>query len=189
MVTDDLSKFGYRELKQAETLLHKLADSSVETYEGLKLNFNTHSGCVFLGNDGGQAFVIGGNETLCEFDTDDYGREIYADVNLKYGDKAQEMQKATLIRSELLEFEEVINDHNEYEVANALKELDKDAQQTIKALKHAVENINGYDEEITDNTVDELSNAFDCINLGNDIYKAKDEIQDAIQALKIELEC
>jgi len=49
IVTADLSHFGYRELKMAIELLEAYVDEPPDFLgEGLTLNFNTNSGCVFL---------------------------------------------------------------------------------------------------------------------------------------------
>ena len=55
VVTADLSYFGYRELKEAVELLNAYMDSEYEDVNflgaGLTLNFNTHSGNVFLSDE------------------------------------------------------------------------------------------------------------------------------------------
>lgn len=58
MNTNDLSKFGLREIKIASVLLQKYSDGEVTDrcrdyfgYSGVKLEFNTNSGIVYLVDD------------------------------------------------------------------------------------------------------------------------------------------
>ena len=46
--TQDLSKFGFRELKEAGKLLTKYCDDSSILGEGVAIEFNPNSGNVFL---------------------------------------------------------------------------------------------------------------------------------------------
>ena len=49
IVTADLSKFGFRELAEAARLLGEYAKDGAEFLgNGITLNFNTHSGYIFL---------------------------------------------------------------------------------------------------------------------------------------------
>lgn len=48
----DLSKFGYRELSEASILLKLYSEDCTEFLgDGLTLNFNPNSGCVFLSDE------------------------------------------------------------------------------------------------------------------------------------------
>lgn len=52
IVTTDLSRFGYRELKMAARLLAAYCESPPDFLgDGVTVMFNTHSGCVFLTDD------------------------------------------------------------------------------------------------------------------------------------------
>lgn len=52
VVTTDLSKFGYREIREAIELLEAYLENTKDILgDGLTLNFNTHSGCVFLSDE------------------------------------------------------------------------------------------------------------------------------------------
>ena len=49
IVTTDLAKFGYRELRQAAEILTAYVESPPDHMsDGIHLAFNSHSGCVFL---------------------------------------------------------------------------------------------------------------------------------------------
>ena len=49
IVTTDLSRFGYRELKMAASLLGAYCENPPDFLgDGVTVMFNTHSGCVFL---------------------------------------------------------------------------------------------------------------------------------------------
>lgn len=49
IVTSDLSRFGYRELKMAARLLAAFCDNPPDFLgDGVTVMFNMHSGCVFL---------------------------------------------------------------------------------------------------------------------------------------------
>ncbi|WP_375207525.1 hypothetical protein [Hyphococcus sp.] len=49
IVTTDLSRFGYRELKMAASLLAAYCESPPDFLgDGVTVMFNTRSGCVFL---------------------------------------------------------------------------------------------------------------------------------------------
>ena len=52
IVTNDLSKFGYRELAEAGELLKEYADKPADFLsDGLTINFNPNSGYVFLSDE------------------------------------------------------------------------------------------------------------------------------------------
>jgi hypothetical protein len=52
IVTADLSKFGYRELNIAGKLIQAYSEQPVDFLgNGLTINFNTHSGYVFLSDE------------------------------------------------------------------------------------------------------------------------------------------
>ena len=52
IVTADLSRFGYRELMIAGKLLHAYSEQPADFLgTGLTINFNTHSGYVFLSDE------------------------------------------------------------------------------------------------------------------------------------------
>lgn len=64
IVTCDLTAFGYREIDMAIELLKAYNDNkrSIDIGDGLKLCFNTHSGCVFLTDEDYRLYMIN-NET------------------------------------------------------------------------------------------------------------------------------
>lgn len=67
IVTTDLSRFGYRELKMAASLLAAYCESQPDFLsDGVTVMFNLHSGCVFLTDED---FNVGmmNDETLEQF--------------------------------------------------------------------------------------------------------------------------
>lgn len=68
IVTADLSRFGYQELVQARELLHYYLESGAPFLgRGLTLNFNTHSGCVFLCDEDYRVGMLDGEGNLREW--------------------------------------------------------------------------------------------------------------------------
>lgn len=82
IVTVDLSKFGWRELRLAEQLLKAWREQGLPNdfyYGDIKLGFNTHSGCVFLSNEDFQVAMMNG-DNLESFYTDfETGEEGFLD--------------------------------------------------------------------------------------------------------------
>ena len=59
IVTTDLSKYGFKELSEAGELLKTYADDGADFLgNGVTLNFNTHSGKVFLSDEDYNVGVI-----------------------------------------------------------------------------------------------------------------------------------
>lgn len=64
VITVDYSKFGYRELEIAGKLLALYAESGVDFLgDGLTVNFNTHSGYVFLSDEEFNVGILNDAET------------------------------------------------------------------------------------------------------------------------------
>lgn len=64
VITVDYSKFGYRELEIAGKLLALYAENGVDfLWNGLTVNFNVHSGCVFLSDEDLNVGVLNREET------------------------------------------------------------------------------------------------------------------------------
>lgn len=64
VITSDLSRFGWREKRQAARLLMAAAEQGLpeEFYDDeVTVYFNTHSGCVFLTNSEYQAAMLNGD--------------------------------------------------------------------------------------------------------------------------------
>lgn len=97
-VTNDLTKFGQRELAEAGKLLSVLKTCNDDTKflgDGVQVFFNTMSGCVFLSDEDCNVAVMEGHQlvdfiscpncgnegTLYEFDiTDDCCREFHKEM-------------------------------------------------------------------------------------------------------------
>lgn len=79
---NDFSKFGYRERKMAEQLLHTWNEKGLpeDFYEDeVSIIMNTHSGCVFLTNSDFQVAMMNGDR-LESFYTDfETGEEGFKD--------------------------------------------------------------------------------------------------------------
>jgi hypothetical protein len=61
IVTSDLSEFGYREIKMAAELLKAWVEDGLPSNfynDGVTLNFNKDSGCVFLSNSDYQVLML-----------------------------------------------------------------------------------------------------------------------------------
>ena len=72
IVTVNLTRFGYRELKIAEELLQAWREQGLPSdfYDDeVSINFNTYSGCVFLSNSDYQVAMLNGDR-LESFYTD-----------------------------------------------------------------------------------------------------------------------
>lgn len=65
IVTSDLSKFGYRELAIAGKLLSLYAEGkrTADLGDKVTVNFNLHSGYVFLSDEDCNVLVLNDNET------------------------------------------------------------------------------------------------------------------------------
>lgn len=67
IVTSDLSRFGYRELKMAAILLAAYCDNPPEFLsDGVTVMLNMHSGCVFLTDEDFNVGMMNG-DTLEQF--------------------------------------------------------------------------------------------------------------------------
>ena len=76
--TEDLSKFGYRELDEAGKLLSAIKKGLPDDFDsdGIKVVFNTYSGNVFLTNSEYQVVMIDDEGNLYSFYSTPYeGRE------------------------------------------------------------------------------------------------------------------
>ena len=95
--TEDLTKFGYRELDIAGDLLKAIKKGLPSDFydEGIKLGFNTHSGNVFLTNSEYQVAMVDDDGNLYSFYSTPYeGREgSYEDLKEKYDDMHFEDQE------------------------------------------------------------------------------------------------
>ena len=60
IVTDDWSKFGYREIKMAKELLSHVKE--VDSYGKLTVFFNMESGCVFLSDEDYRSWMMNGDK-------------------------------------------------------------------------------------------------------------------------------
>lgn len=78
IVTQDLSRFGYRELDMAADLLKKFANGRAPDdfdAEGLTLNFNLNSGCVFLSNENYEVAMMNGDKLESFYTCGECGHE------------------------------------------------------------------------------------------------------------------
>ena len=86
--TEDLTKFGYRELDIAGDLLKAIKKGLPSDFdrEGIKVGFNTHSGNVFLTNADYQVAMVDDQGNLYSFYSSPYeGREgSYEDLKNEY---------------------------------------------------------------------------------------------------------
>lgn len=61
--TNDLSKFGYVELKETARLLNAyIEDTDVMPWDGVKVEFNPNSGCVFLVDEDFNTVMMNGDK-------------------------------------------------------------------------------------------------------------------------------
>lgn len=78
MTTDDFSKFGYRERKMAEELLHEWNENGLPEgfyEEEVSIMMNTHSGNVFLTNMDCQVAMMNGDKLELFHYCPDCGKE------------------------------------------------------------------------------------------------------------------
>lgn len=96
IVTTDLSKFGFRELRMARDLLTGLLDKNDTRFldGGIQLAFNTHSGNVFLTDDEYNVAMLNGDVLEDWFTTPYEGHEGFlADLKDEYKDMHPEDQE------------------------------------------------------------------------------------------------
>ena len=95
--TEDLSKFGYRELDEAGKLLSAIKLGLPEDFweEGIRVGFNMKSGYVFLTNDEHQVAMLDDEGKLYSFYSTPYeGREgSYEELLEEYDDMHPEDQE------------------------------------------------------------------------------------------------
>tara|TARA_Y100001938_G_scaffold145926_1_gene223686 strand:+ start:700 stop:1038 length:339 start_codon:yes stop_codon:yes gene_type:complete len=95
--TEDLTKFGYRELDIAGDLLKAIKKGLPSDFyeEGIKLGFNTYSGNVFLTNEDYQVAMVDDDGKLYSFYSSPYdGLEgSYEDLKEDYDDMHPEDQE------------------------------------------------------------------------------------------------
>ena len=82
IVTTDLSRFGYRELKMAASLLAAYCENPPDFLgHGVTVMFNTHSGCVFLTDEDFNVGMMNGDRLeqfhiCCECGAEGFAEEI-----------------------------------------------------------------------------------------------------------------
>jgi hypothetical protein len=95
--TEDLAKFGFRELDIAGDLLKAIQKGLPSDFEqaGIKVGFNTHSGYVFLTNADHQVAMVDDQGKLYSFYSSPYeGKEgSYEDLKEEYDDMHPEDQE------------------------------------------------------------------------------------------------
>ena len=80
IVTVDLSRFGGRELRMATELLVAYRDQGAEFLDdGITLNFNSHSGCVFLSDEYDNVGMMNGDKLEQWFSCPECGHEGFAE--------------------------------------------------------------------------------------------------------------
>jgi len=76
LVTADLSKFGHREIQEAVGLLQAHLGSPLDCLgDGLTLNFNASSGCVFLSDEDLNVGMLNGHYLEQFFSCSECGKE------------------------------------------------------------------------------------------------------------------
>jgi hypothetical protein len=77
IVTADLSQFGHRELRLASELLSALVSQGTpdELGDGITLNFNTHSGYVFISDEDYNTAMMNGDKLETWFSCPECGHE------------------------------------------------------------------------------------------------------------------
>ncbi|MDA0713025.1 MAG: hypothetical protein O2897_03450 [bacterium] len=95
--TEDLAKFGYREMGIAGDLLKAIRKGLPSDFydEGIKVGFNMHSGCVFLTNEEYQVAMVDDKGKLYSFYSSPYeGKEgSYEDLKEEFEDMHPEDQE------------------------------------------------------------------------------------------------
>jgi hypothetical protein len=88
IVTSDLSRFGYIELEEAKKLLDKVKDADFFT-DGVHIEFNTHSGSVFLVDEDYNVGLINDDNEIEQWITcPDDGEEGFISELKKSGSKS-----------------------------------------------------------------------------------------------------
>jgi hypothetical protein len=112
--TEDLSKFGYRELDKAGKLLSAIKSGLPEDFwkEGIRVGFNMQSGYVFLTNDEHQVAMLDDEGKLYSFYSTPYeGREgSYEELLEEYDDMHPEDQKFLVELEKYYNFEKTYNE-------------------------------------------------------------------------------
>jgi hypothetical protein len=91
--TRNLSKFGYRELDMAAELLEAIKNGLPEDFEddGIAVEFNPNSGCVFLVNNNYQTAMVDEGKLYSFYSTPYEGLEgSFEDLAERYDDMHQE---------------------------------------------------------------------------------------------------
>lgn len=101
VVTTDLSQYGYRELRLATTLLDAYCKGCDFLYDGVTLNFNTNSGCVFLSDEDFNVAMVNGDNLEQWFNCPICGHEGFKE-EMAHGKDNEECQ-AYLKETELIE--------------------------------------------------------------------------------------
>ena len=60
IITSDWSKFGYQEIEEAKELLSHIKE--IASYGKVEVFFNTHSGYVFLSDEGDKVWMMNGDK-------------------------------------------------------------------------------------------------------------------------------
>lgn len=128
--------------------------------------------------------------TEVEYLDDDYGRDFV--MELKGDDKAKEKTRnATMLHRELIELNEILNDHSPNAYKEALASLETDEVAILEAIsKTGIADIDDYDP-LDDFEEQKLYEGYERaveVSKINDSYEVKNKIQSALNSLKVALE-
>lgn len=188
----DLSKFGIRELNQAEKLLEALQKvEHSELGDNLSLQNNTSTGEVFLSNDDGQCFELNENETeLVEKLEDAYGREYDEYVSLRYSGDSTEAnyQKSNEIYRNAVELCDDLesSEFDKKDLREALENLELKDSKAIGFLQKIIKEHNidaDSSNALTESESESIAEAFNKFVVEN----GEADFKDAINSLHIEL--
>lgn len=95
--TEDLGRFGFREIKMLRDILNAWVDGGLPddfSYDNVRPAMNSHSGYVFLVNDDYQVAMMNGDKLESFYTTPYEGREGFWDeLAEQYGDMHREDQR------------------------------------------------------------------------------------------------
>lgn len=128
--------------------------------------------------------------TEVEYLNDDYGRDFT--MELKGDAEAKEKtQNASMVHRELIELNEILNDHSISAYKEALGELETDEVAILEAISRTdIAGIDDYDP-LDDYAEQKLHEAFERaveVCKINNSYEVKNKIQSALNSLKVALE-
>lgn len=92
--TNDLSKFGYIELKETARLLNAYVDNgkNILDGDGVKVGFNPNSGCVFLVDEDYNVAMMNGDDLELWYNCPICGHEGFLE-DMQHGEDDEECQE------------------------------------------------------------------------------------------------